>query len=212
MTAAPSIMRVMKPLLLVLATTCVAVAVTACGGGDPTGSGPEPGSGQLTDPAAVPSSTPIAGGLTFLIRDNGVQAPGGASTTVAGGSTPVTTNRGTYTIKDGDICSTIADELGVTVDELLAANRGADCSALIPGTELRIPNTAAATPVPTTTRASGQATPTPGGAGGGTQYEIQPGDLCVDIAASYGVTVEALVAANDLDCDNLRLGQVITIP
>lgn len=211
MKPAPSISRMtFRTLLPAVAAGIVFLA--SCGGGAGGEASPEPGSGQLTDPAAVPSATQIAGGLTFLIRDNGVQAPGGASTTVAGGSTPVSGNRGTYEIKAGDLCGTIADELGVTVEELLDANRGTDCSALIPGTELRIPS-GGATATPTSSRtATGQATPTPGGNSGGTQYEIQAGDLCVDIAASYGVTVDELVAANNLDCDNLTVGQMITIP
>lgn len=200
--------RFLLPVLVASAATLLA----ACGGGG-AGSDDGPGgrAGQLTDPAAVPSTAAISGEMTFLIRDNGVQAPGGASTAVAGASTPVTANRGVYEIKEGDICSTIAEELGVTVDALLDANRGTDCSSLMPGSQLRIPG-GGATPTPSVRPSTGQSTPTPSGGSGQAQYEIQADDLCVDIAASYGITVDALVAANDIDCDNLRVGQVITIP
>jgi len=47
-------------------------------------------------------------------------------------------------------------------------------------------------------------TPTPGddatpGGGGGTTYTVQAGDFCGTIAEQFGITVEALIAANDLD-------------
>jgi LysM repeat protein len=44
-------------------------------------------------------------------------------------------------------------------------------------------------------------------------YVVQDGDILSSIADSYGVTVEALLAINDLDNpDFLSIGQVIRIP
>jgi LysM repeat protein len=208
-------MRCVRTSLYAVLGLAAAALLAACGGGGGSEPGQVAGSGQVTDPATVPSVAPISGELTYLIRDNGVSAPGGASTAVSGGGTPVTSNRGTYEIKPGDFCFTIAEQLGVTVDELLKLNPGTDCENLRVGAQLRIPAGAAATttptPAPSSTRVRGTGTPTPTTTGKG-QYTIQAGDLCVDIAASYGVSVDALVAANNIDCDNLVVGQKITIP
>ena len=44
-------------------------------------------------------------------------------------------------------------------------------------------------------------------------YVVQDGDILSSIADSYGVTVEAIIAINDLDNpDFLSIGQVIRIP
>lgn len=45
----------------------------------------------------------------------------------------------TYTVVSGDTCSGIADQFGITTDELIAANSGLDCGALQVGDELTIP-------------------------------------------------------------------------
>lgn len=44
-------------------------------------------------------------------------------------------------------------------------------------------------------------------------YTVQPGDQLKHIAARYGVELWDIVAVNDIpDPDNLRVGQVLTIP
>lgn len=44
-------------------------------------------------------------------------------------------------------------------------------------------------------------------------YVVQSGDILSSIADSYGVTVESIIAINDLDNpDFLRIGQVLRIP
>lgn len=43
-------------------------------------------------------------------------------------------------------------------------------------------------------------------------YVVKSGDTLSEIAAEYGVTVDALMAANDLVDELLDLGQVLTIP
>jgi LysM repeat protein len=73
------------------------------------------------------------------------------------------------------------------------------------------------TPVPTGETPDGDTTPgndqtptdgetaTPGGGetpgGGTTTYTVQAGDFCGTIAAEFGITVEQLIEANDLDAE-----------
>lgn len=59
-------------------------------------------------------------------------------------------------------------------------------------------------------------TPTPGNGqtpGGGTTYTVESGDFCSTIAAQFNTTVDAIIAANDLDADcSIFVGQELVIP
>lgn len=218
MTTAHSMIHMRKTLATMVTLGVLAVAA-GCGGGGGEGPSGSTGQGetpQLTNPATVPTSTPVDSALTFVIRDNGVSAPDGTGMAVTGQPTPSSGSRGVYTIVSGDTCFGIADTLGTTVEALEQANTSLDCGALQPGVELRIP--AGSTNDPgegnddSDETPSDDATPTTSGDSEGTTYTIQSGDLCGDIAASYGVDVDALVALNGLDCNNLQVGQTIQIP
>ena len=66
-----------------------------------------------------------------------------------------------------------------------------------------------APPPPTEAPAAPTATP----AQGATTYTVQAGDIPVTIAQKFGITVEALLAANPgLDPRNMHVGDVINIP
>lgn len=196
---------------MVLLVLLAAIAVTAACGGGGTNGGNGQTRTQLTDPASVPSSTPISGELRYLIRDNGISAPDGLTTAVPDtGGVSGGAAGSTYTVEPGDTCSAIAARLDVPLADLLKANPLIDsgCTNLRPGQALKIPGSsgngggggAAATPTP------------PSGGGSGTEHIVEEGDLCVDIAAAYGVDLEEMIALNDLDCGNLQIGQVIRIP
>jgi LysM repeat protein len=162
----------------------------------------------LTDPWAVPSSTPISTEQVFLIRDNGVSAPSGATATAAAGSGTPGAGGGTYTVVSGDTCGSIAAQTGISSADLLAANPSINegCTNLQPGQVLAVPGAAGGG----STGGGTAATPTP--SSGGQTYTIVSGDTCFDIAAGYGVSVDALVAANNIDCEALQPGTVIQIP
>jgi LCP family protein required for cell wall assembly len=68
---------------------------------------------------------------------------------------------------------------------------------------------AAVTPVVTAAPALNTATGTPRTAG---LYEVQPGDTLSAIAARFGVTLEALMAANNLSGYDIYPGQSLVIP
>lgn len=44
------------------------------------------------------------------------------------------------------------------------------------------------------------------------QYVVQPGDTLFSLAAQFGVTLEALMAANDLTSPDIYAGQALTVP
>lgn len=71
---------------------------------------------------------------------------------------------------------------------------------------------ATATPEPT---APPEPTTAPAPQGGQRRYTVQPGDTLRSIAETNGVSVDALLRANNLtpqDADNLRIGQELVIP
>lgn len=182
---------------------CAALAVAACGGGGGNGDGDGQ---QVTDPARVPSSTPIKDAVLYQIRGDVVTTSGGAAATVATSATPAAS--GNYTVVSGDTCSSIAAKYSITTDQLIAANRTIDaaCRNLRTGEQLKIPGTPASTPAGGT--ASRTATPS------GRTYTVQTGDTCDAIARNQGVTAQAIVSLNGLDagCKNLQVGQVLRIP
>lgn len=187
---------------LTVTTLAAAMLATACGGSGSDGDGI-----SVSDPAAVPTSTPIVNPLTFRVKNNELQIETGGG---GSGSGTGTTEPQTHVIGEGETCADIASQYNITVEDLKRANRtiNSDCTNLIAGEELRIP---AAAPTPGPGNASG--TPTPS-SGGGQEYTIQDGDTCSDIAASFGVDVNDIIAANGLDpsCTGLVPGDVIIIP
>lgn len=206
---------------LVAAIAALGVLAAACGGGG--GDDADTPGQRITDPALVPSSTPVAPGISceneaesrgvcYKITGEQVEIRGTVATVQAGGTT-VATGSSTYTVEAGDLCVTIADAFGITSEELMAANRtiDANCGNLHEGDVLIIPGQA-----PATTTTAPNATPTPPGSGssGGT-YTVGSGESCESIAAETGTTAQAIIAANpeiNATCTNLQPDQVITIP
>lgn len=101
-----------------------------------------------------------------------------------------------HVVLSGDTLWKIAQKYGVTVDGLVKANNLDPNQYLVLGQKLVIP--AGANPAPT---------------GNPTVYAVQSGDTLWKIAQKYGVTVDALVKANNLDPNKyLVIGQKLVIP
>ena len=190
--------KLLLPLfILVVAGSLLA----ACGGGD---SGPSGGSQSLTDPRDVPTATPWATPPPVVY--------------VEGGPVPVNGGtEGSYTVEPGDTAFAIAQKFNVTVEELASANNMTveEIAALSVGQKLIIPQRAPEQqPVTTTTPETGEpeATSTPAAGEEGT-YTVQEDDIPVTIAEKFGISVEALLEANDItDPTSLKIGQVLVIP
>ncbi|KAJ3908900.1 hypothetical protein F5879DRAFT_935644 [Lentinula edodes] len=103
-----------------------------------------------------------------------------------------------YTVQQGDICQTIAAQFNITISDLEAANPSINsgCTNLAIGeVRLCIPG-AASCP-------------------SGVTYVVKDGDVCIDIADMFNITVAALDASNpeiDANCDNLSIGERLCIP
>lgn len=103
----------------------------------------------------------------------------------------------TYRVKAGDTLYKIANQYGVTVQQLAAVNRIANPNLIRVGQVLTIPKGGGTTIPPTTT----------------TKHTVRAGETLYSIALRYKVTVQQIVTANKITNPNLiRVGQVLTIP
>jgi LysM repeat protein len=208
-------MAIMRVMFAVAGVLLASLVLAGCNGGD-DGEGQ---GGRVVDPARVPSSTPIQNPTLYKISGDQVSTSGGppVAVTPTGGSA-TGGGSGSYVVKSGDTCGSIASKFNITVEELLRANRtiDSDCTNLRIDDTLRIPSavgTSTATPRAGTTATAGSRTPTPG-SGSSRTYTVRSGDTCGAIAGNQGVEVSALIAANGLnpDCTDLQIGQVLRIP
>ena len=125
-----------------------------------------------------------------------------------GGSSDVTTEATTTTVQAGDSLVGIAHRFGVRLSTLLRANSMTLASVIHPGDTIVIP-AGASIPASTPPAATG------GSAGSATTsaYVVQPGDTLAGIAWRNGVTLRALVEANDLTVASVIFpGQTLSVP
>lgn len=132
---------------------------------------------------------------------------------------------GTYTVNSGDSLYGLARRMGVSLDELLAANGLTLNSLILPGRVLVVPAGGTVPSAPSTAgaantaraavpaaSASGSAVAGQGGAPAGS-YTITSGDYFYGIARRHGVSLDALLAANNLTLSSIvHPGATITIP
>lgn len=124
---------------------------------------------------------------------------------------------GTYVVQPGDNLFRISIRFNTTVAALQQANGIGNANLIYVGQVIRIP-TGTGTPVTATPVSPVTATPapvvtaTPPPTTGGT-YTVQAGDSLYRIATRFGVTAQAIVAANGIANPNLiYVGQVLRIP
>ncbi|MHB8625560.1 MAG: LysM peptidoglycan-binding domain-containing protein [Aggregatilineales bacterium] len=121
----------------------------------------------------------------------------------------------TYVVRPNDHLLSIARQLNITLDQLLAANPQirAHPDQLQIGDTLNVPNCATATVVVTPTVLPPGITPPPTNTPGPTTYTIVAGDTLDGIARKFNTTVDKLEQANGLNSNSiLHIGQVLIIP
>jgi LysM repeat protein len=168
-------------------------ALVACGGGSD-------GEQTSNDRDEIPTATLPASLPEPVILGESQVPPGGGST---------------YTVQDGDSPSSIAEQFGITAEELMVANGITDPLALFVGQVLTIPG--ASSPPQATEPAPAEPTSAPveevPTATGEQTYTVQEGDIPETIAAQFGITAEELMAANGItDPTSLHVGDVLIIP
>jgi peptidoglycan endopeptidase LytE len=143
--------------------------------------------------------------LSDLLRANHLEVtdvihPGQRLTVPGGGSTPSGgDSSSTYTVQAGDALYTIARRNGISLGALLAANNLTLSGVIVPGQRLTVPGGS--------TGGGGSPEPIAGG------YTVQAGDYLGAIAADNGVSLSALLRANNLTVDSVIVpGQRLTIP
>lgn len=119
---------------------------------------------------------------------------------------------GTHIVAPGQTFVSIAKAYGVTVKDLLAANRMRETDVIRPGQRLVIPPRKAST-------SSGGNASRGGSSGSGVSdngyrtHRVEEGHRLSLIARRYGVSTAALAAANGIKPDSvLRVGQILKIP
>jgi LysM repeat protein len=192
---------------LCLAAITAALAV-ACG--------EDASSADPPDLSRVPTATLPAELPEAIVVGGGAVQPGGQAT---------------YTVRAGDSLAGISERFGFTIEELIAANPGIEDRGLQAGDVINLPLApgdvptpapATATPeppeaAPTDAPPEPSATPQPPAettpSATGQTYVVKSGDIPVTIAEQFGITVEALIAANPgIDARNLQVGQTLIIP
>jgi LysM repeat protein len=132
-----------------------------------------------------------------------------ASASQAPAPTPAPRVGGRYTIVRGDTISAIAGRFGVSTQSVLTANGLSRSSIIYPGQTIAIPAAA-----PSTAPAAAAAAPLAASAPAvGTSYRIVAGDTLSAIAARFGTTVAAIMAANSMGSSTIiYAGRTLTIP
>lgn len=120
----------------------------------------------------------------------------------------------TYVVQPGDTLYRIAIRFGTSVTALQAANNIANVNLIYVGQVLTIPGSGGAPPAATAVPPTSPTLPPPiSPPTTGTTYVVQPGDTLYRIAVRFGVTVQAIAAANNIANTNLiYAGQVLIIP
>jgi LysM repeat protein len=125
----------------------------------------------------------------------------------------------THVVRPGETMSSISRLYGVSVNDIARANNITNPNLIFVGQRLIIP-IAGGTPPPNPTPVPPPpgtnptpVPPSPPPSGGMTTYVVRPGDTLSRIAMQFGVTVAAIMQANNITNPNIiYVGQVLNIP
>jgi LysM repeat protein len=166
----------------------------------------------------VDDASLVVVGQGTVAPNNPTQQPAGTAQPIgtAGPIATIAPGSNTYTIQAGDGLFGIAIAHNLTLDQLLALNPGLTRDAILQiGQVINVGGAApASTAQPTTAptaapTAASTAAPTTGGA---TTYTVKSGDTLSAIALQFNLTVDQLLAFNNITKDTaLQVGQVLIV-
>ena len=173
-------MRRARVLLMVL---LLAVLGAACGGGGGTTSEDRPIGVDSDELAIATSEVPVP--------------------TTPPTPTPTSTPEAfIYVVREGDTLGSIADEFGITWQEVDAVNELENPNVLGIGQQIEIPQDA-----PVVLNSDGTVRP------GERTHTVVQGDTLLEIALQYDKTLDEILEANDITAANLiQVGQQLIIP
>ncbi|MCR1163576.1 LysM peptidoglycan-binding domain-containing protein [Paenarthrobacter sp. UW852] len=156
------------------------------------------------------ATTLIFPGQTIKLTGTASAAPAQPSAPAAP-STPSTPGNGAvYTVVSGDTLSAIAAKHGVPLSSIFSWNNLSGSSIIYPGQKIKVSGgSAPAAP----TAPSAPATPAPAPTTSAGSYIIKAGDTLSSIASRNGVSLAALMSANNVTATTVIYpGQKLTIP
>ena len=157
--------------------------------------------GRVTTPTVTPTLTTTP---TLTLTPTETATP-----TTGPTATPLPPRE--YTVREGDLCSSIAANYGVSIQSIADINNlPPDCVTLYLNTVLVIPQpTATTTPLPTATLSAGEATQQ---ACGTVPYQVQEGDTLGLIAANYNISIQSIINFNGMASDIVYQGMNLNLP
>lgn len=116
-----------------------------------------------------------------------------------------------YTVRENDLCSSIAVMYGVSIPSIANLNNlPPDCGTLYVGQKLLIPYpTPTVTPLPTSTMSAAEATQQ---ACGTLSYQVTENDTLSSISANYNISIETIKNWNGLPNDIVWPGMFLNLP
>lgn len=162
-----------------------------------TGDSPPSMPGFLASPTptATPSNTPVPPTVTPTITE-----------TPEPSLTPTPEGPVTYVVEPGDTLSSIAEQFGIAVGQLMAANNITNPDQLFVNDELTIPSPDFE--LPTKTPIPDDLFP-----GQEIEYVVEPGDTLETIAAQFNSTADAIAERNEIeDPNDIGVGDVLIVP
>ncbi len=154
-----------------------------------------PGFLASATPTATTTSTPVPPTATPTITE-----------TLEPSLTPSPEGPLTYVVESGDTLSSIAEQFGIEVVQLMAANNITEADQLFVNDELTIPSPDFV--LPTKTPVPDNLFP-----GQEIEYVVDPGDTLESIASQFNSTAEAIAERNEIeDPNDIGVGDVLIVP
>ena len=130
-----------------------------------------------------------------------IQVPGAGSARTSTGARTTTVNAN-YTVKQGETLSELAERYGTSVQRLMELNNLGSAQDLWAGSRIQVP----------VTRTAAAPKPKPAVNKNATQHKVQSGETLSVIAQRYGVSMQNLIAINNISNPNqVDVGQTLKL-